>query len=94
MDQKFTTKSQEALATALRTAGAAGNAMLEPIHLLSALLEDREGIAFEVLSSVADADAIGREVRRELASLPGATGESVAEPQPSQAMLNLSLIHI
>lgn len=89
MDQKFTTKSQEALATALRTAGAAGNAMLEPIHLLSALLEDREGIAFEVLSSVADADAIGREVRRELASLPGATGESVAEPQPSQAMLNV-----
>lgn len=89
MDQKLTAKSQEALATALRTAGAAGNAMLEPIHLLSALLEDREGIAFEVLSSVADVEGIAREVRRELASLPGATGESVAEPQPSQAMLNV-----
>lgn len=89
MDQKLTAKSQEALATALRTAGAAGNAMLEPIHLLSALLEDREGIAFEVLSSAADVDGIAKEVRRELASLPGATGESVAEPQPSQAMLNV-----
>ena len=89
MNQKFTTKSQEALATALRTAAAAGNAMLEPIHLLSALLEDREGIAFEVLSSVANADAIGREVRRELTSLPGATGESLAEPQPSQATLKV-----
>lgn len=89
MDQKLTAKSQEALATALRTAGAAGNPMLEPIHLLSALLEDREGIAYEVLSSAADVDGIAREVRRELASLPGATGESVAEPQPSQAMLNV-----
>ena len=89
MDQKLTAKSQEALATALRTAGAAGNAMLEPIHLLSALLEDREGIAYEVLSNVADVDGIAREVRRELASLPGATGESVAEPQPSQAMLKV-----
>ncbi len=89
MDHKLTTKSQEAIASGLQTAAAAGNAMLEPIHILAALLEDREGIAFQILQKIADADAIGGEVRRALVALPGASGESVAQPQPSQAALKV-----
>lgn len=89
MEHKLTTKSQEAIASGLQTAAAGGNPTLEPIHILGALLEDREGIAFQILQEVADADAVGSEVRRALVDLPGATGESVAEPKPSQAALNI-----
>lgn len=89
MEQKLTTKSQEAIASGLQTAAASGNPTLEPIHILSALLEDREGIAFQILQEVANADAIAREVRRALVALPGASGESVAQPQPSQAALKI-----
>ena len=44
MDPKFTTKSQEALATALQGATSAGNPQLEPVHLLDALLAQPGGV--------------------------------------------------
>lgn len=89
MEQKLTTKSQEAIASGLQTAAAGGNPTLEPIHILSALLEDREGIAFQILQEVANTDEVSREVRHVLVTLPGASGASVAQPQPSQAALNI-----
>ncbi|EFN93601.1 ATP-dependent chaperone protein ClpB [Mobiluncus mulieris FB024-16] len=89
MEQKLTTKSQEAIASALQTAAAGGNPTLEPIHILSALLEDHEGIAFQILQEVANTEEISREVRHVLVTLPGASGASVAQPQPSQAALNI-----
>lgn len=89
MEQKLTTKSQEAIASALQTAAAGGNPTLEPIHILSALLEDYEGIAFQILQEVANTEEVSREVRHVLVTLPGASGASVAQPQPSQAALNI-----
>lgn len=89
MEQKLTTKSQEAIASALQTAAAGGNPTLEPIHILSALLEDHEGIAFQILQEVANTEEVSREVRHVLVTLPGASGASVAQPQPSQAALNI-----
>ena len=49
METSFTTKAQEAVATALRAAAAAGHAQLEPAHLLRALLEQDGGVAPAVL---------------------------------------------
>ena len=89
MDHKLTTRSQEAVANALRLAQDAGNPSFEPIHLLAALLQDHEGIAFQVLNEVADTATIENTTRAALAQLPSSTGESVAEPNPTQATLKV-----
>lgn len=49
MAREMTTKAQEAVSSALAAAGAAGNPQVEPIHLLEALIEQREGIALSLL---------------------------------------------
>ena len=46
---RFTIKSQEALAAAQRLAGARGNPEVAPHHLLAALLEQDGGIVAPVL---------------------------------------------
>src|SRR3954470_8451045 len=45
MESKLTPRSQEAIAAAQRLAAARGQAALEPVHLLVALLEQFAGIA-------------------------------------------------
>ena len=52
MAREMTTKAQEAIASALQAASAAGNPQVEPIHLLQALIEQREGIALSLLLSL------------------------------------------
>ena len=52
MAREMTTKAQEAIASALQAASAAGNPQVEPIHLLQALIEQREGIALSLLEAV------------------------------------------
>jgi ATP-dependent Clp protease ATP-binding subunit ClpB len=46
---KLTTKSQEAVQSAVSHAAENGNPEMLPLHLLAALLEDREGVAVPVL---------------------------------------------
>jgi len=78
---KFTRRSQEAVAAAIQLATSAGNPMVEPAHLLGALLAQPDGIAVPLLQaagvhaaavSTANADALRR--------LPTATGSSVTSP--------------
>ena len=45
MQSKLTTRSQEAITAAQRLAVDRGQAALEPLHLLAALLEQTDGIA-------------------------------------------------
>ncbi|MFF2075209.1 ATP-dependent chaperone ClpB [Kitasatospora sp. NPDC058162] len=79
---KFTTKTQDALATAIRQAGAAGNPDVRPVHILIALLEQPEGIARPLLEAVgANAARVDAEARRQLTALPSATGSTVSAPQ-------------
>jgi ATP-dependent Clp protease ATP-binding subunit ClpB len=47
---KFTVKSQEAIQQATELASQNGNPELQPIHILAALLQDREGIIAPVLT--------------------------------------------
>ena len=86
MDAKLTTRTQEALGDAIQQASAAGNPQLEPVHLLSALLAQQDGIAAGLLEAVGvDRGALGRRVRAALVALPAASGSAVAQPAPSRA---------
>ena len=88
MAREMTTKAQEAVSSALQAAGAAGNPQVEPIHLLEALIEQREGIALSLLEAVgADVRAIGARTRNALVALPSAQGASAGSAQPSNALL-------
>src|SRR5690625_988999 len=87
---KLTTKSQEAVAAALRAAAQAGNPQLEPTHLLAALTEDSAGVASGLLTAVgADREAIRQRAQAANATLPSSTGTSVAQPSASRGMLGV-----
>ncbi|HMO11707.1 MAG TPA: Clp protease N-terminal domain-containing protein, partial [Actinotalea sp.] len=77
MDPTLTTKSQEALASALQSAAAAGHPQLEPVHVLAALITQTGGVAVGLLDALGvDRAELGRRVQAALATLPSATGGS------------------
>ena len=87
MDTQLTTKSQEAVAVAVRSAAAAGHPQVEPAHLLAALLGQEGGIAVSVLTSLGAAPAaLARRVEGITTALPAASGSSVNQPQPSRGL--------
>ena len=87
---KLTTKSQEAIAAAIAQASSAGNPQIEPVHVLAALLEQDGGVANGLLAAVgADRTALSQRVSAALATLPGASGSSVAQPQTSRATMTM-----
>ena len=49
---KFTVKAQEAVQAAGDIAGQHGNPELAPVHLLAALMSDREGVVWPVLTKL------------------------------------------
>ncbi len=72
---KFTIKAQEAIQAANELASQHGNPELLPVHLLAALLEDREGIVVPVLDRIgADSPAILADARRQIEGLPKISG--------------------
>ncbi|ROR72594.1 ATP-dependent chaperone ClpB [Bogoriella caseilytica] len=86
----LTTRSQEAIAAGLRAAATAGNPHLEPAHLLQALLNAEGGVASGLVEAVgADRLAILERTEAALATLPGASGAAVAQPQASRATLQV-----
>lgn len=90
MDNKFTTKAQEAISAAVQTAGAAGNPSVEPMHLLHALLDQPEGIAISVLEAAgASRKGVGQKVRAALTQMPSTQGTSVSQPAASRAFGNI-----
>ena len=88
MAREMTTKAQEAIASALQAASAAGNPQVEPIHLLQSLIEQRDGIALSLLGAVgADTRAIGARTRNALVALPSTQGASAGSAQASRTLL-------
>ena len=86
----LTTKSREVLAAAIGAATTAGNAVVEPAHLLAALLSTEGSTAPGLLRAVgADAAAIGAKTDGILTRLPSAKGPTVAQPQLSRAVANV-----
>ena len=82
----LTTRSQQALAGALSSAAAAGNASVEPAHLLSALLEQDGGTAAPLLRAAGvDPAVVQAELKTALEALPSASGDSVQNPGLSRS---------
>ncbi len=86
---RLTVKAQEAMQRASEIAGENGNPELVPIHLLAALLEDREGIVVPLLARAGvQAQALQAGVAREIAALPK-LANAAAQPALSDAMSEL-----
>ena len=88
---KFTLKTQEALATAQQTAMAKSNTVLSPLHLLSAIVGDDEGIGQEILKKIgANVGRIKDITEGELRRLPqGKTsGQLMPDPAFNQIVLD------
>ena len=88
---KFTLKTQEALATAQQTAMAKSNTVLSPLHLLSAIVGDDEGIVPEILKKIgANVGRIKDMTEGELHRLPqGKTsGQLMPDPAFNQIVLD------
>jgi len=68
---KLTVKAQEAMQRAGELASENGNPEVVPLHLLAALLEDKEGIVLPLLARAgAQPGAVQTQVQREIAALP------------------------
>jgi ATP-dependent Clp protease ATP-binding subunit ClpB len=90
MQSKLTTRSQEAIAAAQRLAVARGQAALEPLHLLAALLEQDDGIAGPLLKAVgADAADVRSKAEAAVRRLPSVSGATVPAPAPSRDFLRV-----
>ncbi len=87
---KLTTRSQEAIAAAQRLAVDRGQASLEPLHLLVALLDQADGITGPLLQATG---AIPGEVRVKadaaVRRLPSVSGSTVAAPAASRDFLRV-----
>jgi ATP-dependent Clp protease ATP-binding subunit ClpB len=74
---KFTVKAQEAVQRANDLASEHGNPELLPIHLLAALLEDKEGIVPPVLEKIGiGPQAVLSDIYREIDKLPKVSGQA------------------
>ncbi len=84
---RFTVKSQEALAEAQQVAARLRSPEVAPAHLLIALLEQDEGLVVPILQKVGADLAVAAARAREVAeALPKLSGDSTAEPQFSAAL--------
>jgi ATP-dependent Clp protease ATP-binding subunit ClpB len=81
---RFTVKSQEAVAAAQRLASEGSNPEVAPPHLLLALLEQDEGVVVPVLQRLG-VDAQGARARAQdaIGTLPQLSGNSVPDVRPS-----------
>jgi ATP-dependent Clp protease ATP-binding subunit ClpB len=83
---KFTVKSQEAMQSATNLALEHGNPELMPMHMLAALLEDKDGIIVPVLQKVGvPTEQLLARANDALSKLPKVGGSS-AQPGVSNAM--------
>lgn len=86
MNDQLTTKAQEALSVAVRSAATSGNPAVEPIHLLRALLLQADGLTAPLLEAVgADSAVVRRDVDAAYDALPAAQGSTVASANLGRA---------
>jgi ATP-dependent Clp protease ATP-binding subunit ClpB len=81
MNDQLTTKAQEALSVAVRSAATAGNPQVEPVHILRALLMQSDGITAPLLEAAgADVTTVRSDVDAAAEALPAASGSTVGAP--------------
>ena len=87
--EKFTTKFQQAIAEAQSLAVGKDNQFIEPVHLLSALLNQQDGSVAPILTaSGVNVAALRNELNNELAKLPQVSGNG-GDVQLSRQLLNI-----
>ncbi|MEI6256356.1 MAG: ATP-dependent chaperone ClpB [Planctomycetota bacterium] len=85
---KFTIKAQESVQNAVELAGSRGNPQVTPVHLLHALVAEREGIVRPLLEKIGvDRGHLERIIEAELSHLPKVSGG--AQPQPDQELIKV-----
>jgi len=83
---KFTVKAQEAVQRANELASEHGNPELQPVHILAALLEDKEGIVPPVLEKIGiGPQAALSDAYRAIEQLPKVSGEGASQAGISAA---------
>ena len=86
---KFTVKAQEAVQRATELASEHGNPEFLPVHLLAALVEDREGIVPPVLEKIGmGPQGVLSDVYKEIEKLPKVSG-AAAQPAMSSPLNQL-----
>jgi ATP-dependent Clp protease ATP-binding subunit ClpB len=84
---KFTQKSQEAIAATVELARSHRNPEMAPAHLLVSLLDQTEGLVVPILQRVgADTATIAARANEAVAALPKLGGESADEPRMSASL--------
>jgi ATP-dependent Clp protease ATP-binding subunit ClpB len=82
---KLTIKAQEAVAGAQSLAAERGNPEIDPLHLLSTLLSERDGLVRPLLEKIGvNLGQLGNQVNGELGRLPKSSGGS--QPNPNRAL--------
>ena len=85
---KFTIKAQEGVQRAMELAASRGNPQATPVHLLHALLEEREGIVRPLFEKIGvDRGHLERIIEAELSHFPKVSGG--AQPQPDQDLIKV-----
>ncbi len=85
---RFTIKSQEAVAAAQRLAATSRNPEVAPAHLLLALLDQEDGLVVPVLRKLgADVAAIRQRTLTAIGGLPTVSGEAALDVRPASAFV-------
>ncbi|QTH59585.1 ATP-dependent chaperone ClpB [Corynebacterium hindlerae] len=85
-----TTKTSEALQTALQLSSTNGNPDIRPAHLLVAILEQTDGIAAPVLQAAGvDPSQVLKEAKAKVDGYPSASGSNLANPQFNREALSV-----
>jgi ATP-dependent Clp protease ATP-binding subunit ClpB len=86
---KFTVKAQEAVQRANDLASEHGNPELAPLHLLAALVEDKEGIVAPVLEKIGiGPQSVLSDVYKEIEKLPKVSGSAGAQQPGMSSQVN------
>ena len=87
MEQKFTTMAQEVIGDAIQSASAAGNAQVETLHVMDALLRQENGVIQGLIQAAGGSpQTIGAAVRNALVKMPAASGSTTSQPQASRQL--------
>jgi ATP-dependent Clp protease ATP-binding subunit ClpB len=87
---RFTVKSQEAVAAAQQLAAQRRNTEVDPAHLLLALIEQADGMVAPILQKVgADPAATVARAREAVAALPTLSGTETPEARPSSSLVKV-----
>ena len=87
---KLTVKAQEAVQRASELASEHGNPELLPVHLLAALIEDKEGIVPPVFEKIGvGPQAVLSDLYRDIERLPKVSGSGATQPNLSDALNTL-----